>query len=462
MKNGVRIVAGLVLLVIPLLIPVGEGRDLAPVWSARYNGPDNSGDQAQDIAVDGSGNVYVTGNVGIIDGSGDYNCDYATIKYNTNGKRLWVATYNGPGSNLDEACAIAVDRSGNVYITGSSRDSGYDWDYATIKYSTNGKQLWVARYNGPGNGSDYAVAIAVDGSGNVYVTGSSTRSDNTNTTDYATIKYNTNGKQLWVARYDDGGGDACAIAVDGSGNVYVTGTTGILDLKNNYSCDYATIKYNTNGKRLWVAIYNGPGNYYDEPYAIAVDKSGNVYVTGFSYGSGTACDYATIKYNPNGKQLWVARYNGPGNRWDNAYAIAVDGSGNVYVTGSSEGSGPHGDYDYGDYATIKYNTNGIQLWVARYNGPAKDPSSDDPNDMALDGSGNVYVTGSITVSSFDSDYATIKYSPNGKQLWVKRYNGLGNSDDSANAIAVDKSGNVYVTGESFGSGTSYDYLTLKY
>ena len=99
----------------------------------------------------------------------------------------------------------------------------------------------------------------------------------------------------------------------------------------------------------WVARYDGPDNYDDEAVAIAVDGSGNVYVTGRSDGSGTAQDYATIKYNSAGQQQWVARYDGPGGNDDVANAIAVDGSGNVYVTGSSYGSGTDRDY-----ATIKY------------------------------------------------------------------------------------------------------------
>ena len=76
---------------------------------------------------------------------------------------------------------------------------------------------------------------------------------------------------------------------------------------------------------------------------------GNVYVTGGSVGSGTATDYATIKYDPSGNEIWVKRYDGPKKWYDEAYAIAVDGSGNVYVTGESYGVGTDGDY-----ATIKY------------------------------------------------------------------------------------------------------------
>ena len=432
-------------------------------WVRHYNGPGNDQDSANAIAVDGSGNVYVTGRS---EGSGTYD-DYATIKYDPNGDTAWVRRYNGSGNSWDEACAIAVDGSGNAYVTGVSAGSGTSGDYATIKYYPNGDTAWVRRYNGPENLCDGAEAIAVDDSGNVYVTGWSYGSGTEE--DYVTIKYYPNGDTAWVRRYNGPGNDgdkAFAIAVDDSGNVYVAGTSDGIGTRS----DYATIKYNPNGDTTWVRRYNGSGSSSDEARAIAVDGSGNVYVTGWSYGSGTGKDYATIKYYPNGDTAWVRRYNGPGNQWDSDRAcdIAVDSSENVYVTGESSygilGSGASSHRaNCSDYATIKYYPDGDTAWVRIYNGPGEGAGYDWDNSsaIAVDNSGNFYVTGQSGGSGTYDDYATIKYNSSGNELWVKRYNGPGNSDDGASDIAVDDSGNVYVTGAS-GSGTSYDYATIKY
>src|SRR6266511_3280751 len=115
---------------------------------------------------------------------------------------------------------------------------------------------------------------------------------------------------------------------------------------------YATIKYNASGTQQWVARYDGPGNALNAAYAMAIDISGNVYVTGQTNLPAAPTDYASVKYDPLGTQQWVDRYNGPGNGNDlpnGPYAIAVDASGNPYVTGESAGS--NGDRDY---ATIRY------------------------------------------------------------------------------------------------------------
>ena len=214
-------------------------------------------------------------------------------------------------------------------------------------------------------------------------------------------------------------------------------------------------QYNNAVDTAWVRRYNGPGNSEDYGRAIAVDGSGNLYVTGSSVGSGTGVDYATIKYDSYGDTAWVRRYNGPGNSMDYGYALVVDSSGNVYVTGYSVGSGTGNDY-----ATIKYDSYGDTAWVRRYNGPGN--SGDEAYAIAVDGSGNVYVTGYSLGSGTNYDYATIKYDSYGDTAWVRRYNGPpGNSNDFANGIAL-YGNSIYVTGGSNGSGTGSDYATLKY
>jgi len=419
-------------------------------WVRRYSGSANGDDLARALAVDKTGNVYVTGESW---GSGTQK-DFATIKYAPNGDTLWVRRYNGPGNGYDAASALVVDTVGNVYVTGYV-GSGSSADYATIKYAPNGDTLWLRRYSGPGNNIDVARALALDKAGNVYVTGGSISTVSPDY-DYATIKYAPNGGTLWVRRYNGPGNsydDASALALDTAGNLYVTGSS-YGGSGTNF--DYATIKYAPNGDTLWVRRYNGPGNGSDGARALALDKAGNVYVTGTSISTVSPdYDYATIKYAPNGDTLWVRRYNGPVNDLDDASALAVDDSGNVYVTGYSYGSGTSQDY-----VTIKYAPNGDTLWVRRYNGTGN--FQDRPSALALDTAGNVYVSGYGRGSGSFDDYATIKYAPNGDTLWVRRYNGTENSDDYASALALDTAGNLYVTGYSYGSGFNYDYATIKY
>ena len=407
-------------------VPAGS---VYEAWVARYNGTGNSYDEAIGVAVDNSGNVYVAGTSR---GSGTLN-DYATVKYDSGGQQQWVALYNDPAHPDEQLNAMTIDASGNVYVTGRSGTNNIPYVCTTIKYGSAGQQLWVARYNAPNGASGQA--IVVDSSGNTYV--AAYGSNQPNTLFCATIKYNAAGEQQWVAEYHGGSGadEPAAIVVDKAGNVYVTGTTQICQ-----GSDYLTLKYNSGGQEQWVAHYHGPQEPLDAAKAIAVDNSGNVYVTGRSFN-----DYATIKYNPAGQQQWATRQSD-----GEADAIAVDGAGNVYVTGRL-------DFDYG---TIKYNSAGQQQWLVRYNGPPGN-GPDVATAIALDGSGNVYVTGrsSRTIFFGDWGYATIKYNSVGEQQWVERYD--ADANDHAESIAVDGVGNVYVTGGS-GESTDSDYVTIKY
>jgi uncharacterized delta-60 repeat protein len=436
---------------------------LTQQWVQRYNGSGNTADQARSLALDKDGNVYVTG---ITTGSTS-GLDYRTIKYNVAGQVIWKTVWNGSANLNDEAYSIAVDGYGNAYVTGRSQGNGTDYDIVTIKYNSAGVRQWSTRYNSPGNGSDWGKSIAVDKSGNVIVTGEAGLGPNT-ATDYITIKYNTNGSRLWLATYaGPGRNDAAnAIALDKDDNVYVTGRSPAgIDL-DEQDMDYATIKYDKNGQQLWVRRYDGPyfANVFDEALDIKVDQFGNVYVTGRSAADNgeSSNDYATVKYDANGNELWAARYNGPGNFTDDAMALAVDASQNVYVTGYSASGSAESCFDY---ATIKYNTNGLQIWVSTYNGPAN--LTDQANAIALDKFGNIYVTGISRGIGTDYDFATIKYNAAGVQQSVARYNGPRNALDGtafrpSHPLGVDENCNVYVTGSSTGIGTGFDLTTIGY
>jgi uncharacterized delta-60 repeat protein len=352
------------------------------------------------VAVDSSDNVIVTGySVG---SEGDY--DYATIKYSSAGLPLWTNRYNAPGTTNDVAYAVAVDSSNNVVVTGYSfTNVGYGVysEYATIKYSSEGAPLWANRYSGPANDWDTATAVTVDGNNDVIVTGYSFDYVGFGIyTEYATIKYSSAGVPLWTNRYHGPNildSYARAVVVDGSNNVIVTGTSAGIE-----SADYGTIKYSSAGVPLWTNCYSGFETEINEAYGVTVDHHGDVIVTGYSWISGTDYDYATVKYSSMGIPLWTNHYNGPWNGNGLRNTLAVDGSGNVIVTGNSYGGG--GD---SDIVTIKYSGTGVALWTNRYNGPEND--NDYAQAVTVDHDGNVIVTGYSAGSGGDYDFATIKY-----------------------------------------------------
>ena len=419
-------------------------------WAIRYTGPGGptSDDYGSDVAYDLSGNVYTAGWTSSVANSNDY----IVIKYNSAGVQQWLQTYDGPGHDHDYALSIAVDASANVYITGKSYGDGTAFDYATIKYNTNGVMQWVQRYNSPTNDDDAALKIAVDGTGNVYVTG-------TSGADMATIKYNSAGVQQWVKRWNTTPNGLAAasncLALDPSGNIFVTGwKDGISPVLGK---GIITIKYDPAGNEVWVKQYivnsSNIGN------VVICDNAGNIYVGGKSQPVGGAYDYITIKYNTAGVIQWSVIYASSANSGSiNSIAVGKT-SGNVYVTGNSPNSGASA---YNDYCTIKYNSAGAEQWVQRFNNSNPLSSNHYAYSMAIDTMENVYVTGDSPLGGEGSDIVTIKYNTGGTQQWMARYNGPVNQADVGNNLKVDAAGNVYVAGYSYGSSTNTDLVTIKY
>ncbi len=427
--------------VLPFFIIIQAFGQVSEDWNARYNGPGNKADQARAMTIDAAGNIYVTGPSEAIKG----NVDFATVKYNPAGVQQWVARFNGAGNGEDRPAAITVDNNGNVYVTGQSKGATTGIDYVTIKYKDLGQivsQVWAKTYNGELNLNDFAADVQFDNNGDVYVTGSTDSYSPFifNGQAFTTIKYRqTDGVQLWLKSYDvlpDDGTNANneaanSLAVDINRNVYVTG-------KSNGT---TTVMYNNNGQEQWSKkIAGGYGR------KILVDILNNIVVTG--WGS------ATVKYDANGVMLWQTIYPGNASFQD----MALDTSGNVYVTGYNRENGTSDDY-----RTVKYNINGEQQWSKWFNGDAN--GIDLARSIALDGYGNVYITGQCVIKAgrnTNENYATIKYNNAGNEQWVKYYDGPESSVDRGFDIAVDGSGNVYVTGESAAKISFFDFATIKY
>jgi len=407
------------------------------------------------------------------------------------------------GGIFNEFCqSIAVDASGNSYVTGSfnsptitfsstvlnktGADSSYD--VFIVKYDAGGNVLWAKDVGDVGD--DFGYGIAVDHSGNVYVTGSFgsptitfgvtvlTNANTDDSFDMFIAKYDTGGNVLWAKKaggsgYDDGN----AVAVDASGNSYVLGdfespaigfSTDTLRNADGagFNYDIFITKYDPNGNLVWVK--GAGGTNYDYPTALTVDASGNSYVTGFFKSTALVFDQDTlataggfdmfvVKYNANGNVAWAKSAGNSAN--DFGYGIAVDGSGNSYVTGGflsptiTFGLTTLISAGGADAYVVKYDSSGNVVW-AKNNGGA---GGDFGGAITVDAVGNSYVTGEFRSSTITFGSTTLtnvggggydvyiaKFTPDGNVVWARSAGGT--VDEFGYGVGLDAAQNVFVSG----------------
>ena len=415
--------------------------------------------------MDGAGNAYVTGStwsdqttfpvLGGPDLTFNSGPDAFVAKVNPAGTALVYAGHIG-GAGDDLGYGVAVDGAGNAYVTGRTNSDqatfpvtegpdltfNGDDDTFVAKVNPAGTTLVYAGYIG-GASRDWGLGIALDGAGNAYVAGY-TRSDQATFPviggpdltsngyyDAFVVKVNSAGTDLVYGGYIGGAGTdaAYSVAVDGDDNAYVTGSTwsdqttfpvaGGPDLTYNGGDDTFVAKVNPVGTALLYVGYIG-GASQDYGYGIAVDGAGNAYVTGSTWSDQTTFpvlggpdltfnsgpDAFVAKVNPAGIALVYAGYIG-GASFDGGYGVAVDSTGNAYVTGKTSSTdatfpvfgGPDLTFNgYYDAFVAKVNPAGTDLVYAGYIGGAND---DKGYGVAVDGAGNAYITGHT-----DSDQAT--------------------------------------------------------
>jgi len=401
-------------------------------WAVTYNAYESSDDQSTKMTVDSAGNVYVTGKSWAYE---DTYYDYLTVKYNTSGVLQWQVRYNGPGNYTDQPTGIVVDKSGNVYVTGFSYGGSSDYDYATVKYNSNGVQQWVDRYNGPADSTDKANSIALDKSSNVIVTGESRKNSANFKFDCTSIKYSPSGIRSWINRYEYQSTNHCYgmyVKIDTVGNVYIG--CEIIDVGfNGIGC--LSLKYNTSGVQQWVYVY--PLSYQIRDYEL--DLSGNIFTT---------TDLAKV-FKINSAGTLIGSYTLPFGSVGYGTSC-LDFAGNFYST--STGSPDNVSF------LRKFNNIGIVQWTQAYF--LIGASGNIPQAIEVDSSGNIFITGKFYYPS-GPDIVTFKFNSSGIKQWTSRYLEPF-FDETTSGIALDYHGNVYVSGSTIIPGTEYDYLTIKY
>ncbi len=372
------------------------------LWTSYYNSPGNLTDDPNAFVVSGSGDIFVTGQTRI-----NFNSYITTVKFNSSGVLQWAKTFDS-GFLSSDAVDIALDSDGNIAICGGTKVTSSLSVGFVIKYNSSGDSLWAKRYN-PAQKHNFFAKLAIDNQDNIVVTG---YYDFDSNVDYLIVKYLPDGNMAWNVtydspqNYDDG---AMFLAIDTNRNIYTVGTSAVpAQTANNI-----LVKLNSSGVIQWAKIYtgilSGQGRcQYPGGIAAAPDGSSVFYTTFCENGTGGGgYDIVTLKYNSIGDTQWVKRYWGGVSGTQNYPSkIILDKTNNIYITGYAYYSS-NGD----DYVTIKYLNAGFQQWVMTYNGNTIN-GGDYSNDIILNNNFDIYLTGASMrqISPIIWDAVTIKYS----------------------------------------------------
>jgi len=346
-------------------------------------------DWGNGVTTDSSGNIYVTGytNGGLDGNTNSGYGDIFLVKFNSSGTKQWTKQLGT--SSSDSGNGVITDSSGNIYVTGytlggldGNTNSG-SYDMFLVKYNSSGTKQWTKQL-GTSKG-DYGRSVTTDSSDNIYLTGSTWGGLDGNTNladnDIFLVKYNSSGTRQWTKQlgttYTDYG---LGVITDSSGNIYVTGEIGAELDGNTYLGDFDIflVKYNSSGTKQWTKQLGTSSS--DSGNGVTTDSSGNIYVTGSTGGGldgntnyGNDCsvpprfwnsinncsDIFIVKYNSSGTKQWTKQLGTSSGDYGND--VTTDSSGNIYVTGYTNG-GLDGNTNSGSYDIfiVKYNSSGIK------------------------------------------------------------------------------------------------------
>jgi hypothetical protein len=432
----------------PELTRATEAQSIHRLWVARYDGPAHRNDIPSEVAVSPEGStVFVTGD-SYRPGCGNW----ATVAYDTSdGEELWSARYDGAEHWCDHAAGIVVsDNGARVFVTGEAQENDAG-DIITIAYdAVDGSELWVARENRPDLGADTAAGVTTRGA-NVYVAGTvNTRCDESIDRCYYNMVVASydgqTGQRRWIDEYESADGTASFVGAFGSA-ITVGAGNAVYVAGMTATGTVETVAFDgASGSRRWVA--HSDDDYF--PNAIVTTPDGGTVLVAATSASE---HYSLTAYAAqSGSELWTVER---GSATFGTPYIGVGSAGDaVFLAGESRG----------DYLVIAIDVStGSIVWRARYDGEGR--ISDSPWGIVVSADGEeVVVTGDAgRRRSWAPTYATVAFdAATGEQLWVKKYGfGLG-GDHYATAIAAAPQGGVYVTGESEGPTGWSDYATISY
>ncbi len=413
-------------------------------WAARYDGPAKAIELGPLLALDGAGLPVVT-----VTSQGTVtDLDFATLKHDATGVRLWVSRFNSASNRADHATALFVDSAGNAYVAGHSLGDDRA-ALAAAKYDPAGELLWSLTTTNYDWRTDVPCVITADSAGNTYIAACAAGH-------VETFKYDVAGNLLWVARHDeDMDEQPRAIAVDPAGNICVA----IRVVYYAYA-DFIVQKYGPDGQSLWQGRYDGDeeggGDGNDTLFGMGLDAAGNIYLAG--QAAGTAL--AVVKFDATGNRVWVARHRSVHNTTPTAFAVNAAGASWLAYISSASGSDAEGGelpVDAFD-AVAHFGADGRERWVCV---PTR-AGFGSLSGLAVDNAGNAYTAGTMIRDGSGSDLAASRIDSNGTLLWTALYNGPANGDDNGSAIAVSPTGDIFVAGTSGDSGGLPDVALLKY
>ena len=416
-------------------------------WVRTYNGPANGIDMPTAMALDAEGSVYVCGRSQAA-GSG---FDYTILKYRADGLRLLELRWAGVGSSWDEPADLAVDRVGNMYVTGSSDNHSI----VTLKYRGTGALLWVARYDHPSGIKGQRIAL--DSEANVYVGG--TAETAAGAQEMVVLKYSSRGHLIWQKRLSDPAGVGVELAdlkLDEAGNIYLAGS--VCTASSNVGCLYDAYmtKLSSNGALQWQNLFwlgdstrevakeillgaayrvvlggtvddqafflvsysplgltqwvQSGGAGQPSPAVVISDFAtacrGHVLVSGYAFRPGENFNVFALKLDSLGHRVWEVEHNSAAQNRDFALAMAVDSRDNVYITGNTEGSQPLSDSTA--LFVVKFDSSGRYQWSAAYTDTLWQWAYG--QFVSIDSSGNVYVVGQGASHTHLADFLILKFT----------------------------------------------------